>query len=113
MRIFDLCERMHSDERALQASARDLFSSLTVRTGRHGGPRAPLNLPHALLAYERSLVLWALAQSRGQQKAAARLLGIRPSTLNAKMKRMAISRPHEEALQSSAEIGPLGPSPHG
>jgi DNA-binding NtrC family response regulator len=55
-------------------------------------PLSPTSLASLLLAYERSLVLWALAKSGGHQRDAARLLGIRPTTLNEKMKRLGLTR---------------------
>jgi hypothetical protein len=113
-RILDLCEHMQRDQAAIQATARDLFSALaaTRMPGRPRAPRIPLSLPRLLAAYERSLVLWALARSRGEQTTAARLLGIRATTLNEKMKRMGISRPHEAALQAPPAFGSAS-VPHG
>jgi len=55
-------------------------------------PLPPTDLPSLLGAYERSLVLWALAKSGGHQRNAARLLGIQPTTLNEKMKRLGLTR---------------------
>jgi len=46
--------------------------------------------PQRVRQYERSLLLWALARSGGQQLAAARLLGLRPTTMNEKLKRLGI-----------------------
>lgn len=40
--------------------------------------------------FERSVILWALASSGGQQNRAAALLGTVPSTLSEKLKRLGI-----------------------
>jgi DNA-binding NtrC family response regulator len=49
-----------------------------------------LRLPDVLMAYERNLVRWALAQTGRNQKAAAALLGIRGTTLHEKLKRLGV-----------------------
>jgi DNA-binding NtrC family response regulator len=45
-----------------------------------------IDLYEELRQYEINLIQWALRQARGKQKIAARLLGIRPTTLNNKIK---------------------------
>lgn len=45
-----------------------------------------INLYEELREYEINLIRWALRQSGGKQKIAARLLGIKPTTLNNKIK---------------------------
>src|SRR5687768_11154940 len=50
-------------------------------------------LPVLLAAYERNLLQWALARTGGNQKEAAALLGIRPTTLHEKLKRLRLSLP--------------------
>ena len=45
-----------------------------------------IDLYEELREYEINLIRWALRQSGGKQKIAARLLGIRPTTLNNKIK---------------------------
>src|SRR2546425_13128335 len=46
---------------------------------------------HLLLAqYERSIILGAMAASNGNQRHAAELLGILPTTLNEKLKRLGL-----------------------
>lgn len=46
--------------------------------------------------YERTLIAWALASAGGQQNRAAALLGIGPTTLNEKLKRLHIAVRGEE-----------------
>ena len=48
------------------------------------------NLQQRLRDYERDLILAALAAAGGHQRRAAAALGIRPTTLNEKMKRLGI-----------------------
>jgi len=50
----------------------------------------PVNLSESLAGYERRLIEEALARSGGVQKRAAELLGLKPTTLNEKMKRLKI-----------------------
>ncbi|HJR07109.1 MAG TPA: helix-turn-helix domain-containing protein [Pyrinomonadaceae bacterium] len=45
-----------------------------------------IDLYEELRQYEINLIQWALRQARGKQKIAARLLGIKPTTLNNKIK---------------------------
>jgi DNA-binding NtrC family response regulator len=42
------------------------------------------------IAYERDLIATALCESRGNQRRAARRLGILPTTLHEKMKRLGL-----------------------
>lgn len=60
------------------------------------GPRPrkkgdPIKLDNEMDAFESSLIRDALFKSNGNQRDAARLLGIKPTTLNAKMKRLGIT----------------------
>ena len=60
------------------------------------GPRArkkgdPIKLEREMDAFEASLIRDALMKSKGNQRDAAKSLGIKPTTLNAKMKRLGIS----------------------
>ena len=54
------------------------------------GPDEPGDLRSRLLAYERRLITAALAESGGNQRRAARKLGILPTTLHEKMKRLGL-----------------------
>ena len=49
-----------------------------------------IDLKSRLLAYERGLISAALAESGGNQRRAARQLGILPTTLHEKMKRLGL-----------------------
>jgi DNA-binding NtrC family response regulator len=53
-------------------------------------PESPMGLKSRLLAYERELITAALAESRGNQRRAAHRLGILPTTLHEKMKRLGL-----------------------
>jgi DNA-binding NtrC family response regulator len=60
------------------------------------GPRPrkkgdPVKLDNEMDAFEASLIRDALFKSKGNQRDASRLLGIKPTTLNAKMKRLGIA----------------------
>jgi hypothetical protein len=66
---------------------------LTSRPGNAGSEGIASDLRGLLEAYERSLILAALAAVGGRQRSAADLLRIQPSTLHEKMKRLGI-RPH-------------------
>ena len=60
------------------------------------GPRLrkkgdPIKLDNEMDAFEASLIRDALFKSKGNQRDASRLLGIKPTTLNAKMKRLGIA----------------------
>ena len=53
-------------------------------------PESPVDLKSRLLAYERDLITAALSESRGNQRRAAHRLGILPTTLHEKMKRLGL-----------------------
>ena len=53
-------------------------------------PSAGRSLRSLVDDYERQLILIGLAAVRGNQRHAARLLGVLPSTLNEKMRRLGI-----------------------
>lgn len=59
------------------------------------GPRSrkkgdPIKLDREIDAFEASLIRDALVKTKGNQRDAARLLSIKPTTLNAKIKRLGI-----------------------
>jgi len=81
-------------------------------------PREPARLkeagtteaPHASLkvlleAYERRLIQSALAVSAGNQRRAAAALGLLPTTLHEKMKRLGLLRSPLDAGEARPEIG--------
>jgi DNA-binding NtrC family response regulator len=53
-------------------------------------PPAARGLKEMVEEYERALILKALADSGGHQRRAARALGVLPTTLNEKMRRLKI-----------------------
>jgi DNA-binding NtrC family response regulator len=67
-----------------------VFPSDALPTGDDAEPGAPLGLRSRVLAYERRLIAVALAEAGGNQRRAARLLGILPTTLHEKLKRLGL-----------------------
>jgi len=53
-------------------------------------PENGIDMREAVNNYQRDLIVAALRLSRGQQKRAAELLNLKPSTLNIKMKTLGI-----------------------
>ena len=88
---------------------RDLTCSLLAELDSLGqlappAPR-PVDLKDAVQRFERDLISAALEKTRGNQSQAARLLGVKHTTLNAKLKRYQIrypQRPDEAAILHSA-----------
>ena len=58
-----------------------------------GGLSDPTDLKTLLDNYERELILAALQASGGHQRRAAAVLGVLPTTLHEKMKRLGLLRP--------------------
>jgi DNA-binding NtrC family response regulator len=54
---------------------------------------SPRGLKELVEEYERALILKALADSGGHQRRAARALGVLPTTLNEKMRRLNLRAP--------------------
>jgi len=65
------------------------------------------SLQSLLRAYERDLILTTLAATNGHQRRAAESLGLLPSTLSEKMKRLGIRATRADLL--AARLGSLGP----
>jgi DNA-binding NtrC family response regulator len=63
----------------------------------------PRTLKQMLADYEKSLILEALLNSRGNQRRAARTLGLLPTTLLEKMKRLGV--PTARRLASHRGLG--------
>lgn len=69
----------------------------------------PKDLRALLESYERALILTALAATGGNQRRAARSLGLLPTTLNEKMKRLGLrERPLGAAAPQADAQGGLG-----
>ena len=64
----------------------------------------PLDLKSRLIEYERSLILAALAQQNGNQRRAAAALGVLPTTLHEKMKRLGL-KPAPVPAEPAVEEG--------
>jgi two-component system, NtrC family, response regulator HydG len=77
---------------------------MSLETG-HAHAELGLGLKEMLDQYERSLIQQALAASGGNQRRAARVLGVLPTTLHEKMKRL--------GLRSRLLPGPAGESAGG
>ncbi len=73
-----------------------VFPADAFLTGDDSGG-APLDLRARVLAYERRLIAAALAEAGGNQRRAARLLGILPTTLHEKLKRLGLHTPAADA----------------
>lgn len=76
---------------------RDLTCSLLAEIDSLGQlapkPSKPVDLKDAVQKFERDLISAALERTRGNQSQAARLLGVKHTTLNAKLKRYQIRYP--------------------
>jgi DNA-binding NtrC family response regulator len=69
---------------------------MAARTDAPNGPEPGSDLRSRLLARERELIEQALLAAQGNQRRAASSLGLRPTTLNEKMKRLGL-RPSDAA----------------
>ena len=68
----------------------------------HPGESRP-TLKTMLEAYERQLIVEALLASHGNQRRAARALGVLPTTLHEKMKRLGLRKEDYRPRQSPPE----------
>jgi DNA-binding NtrC family response regulator len=64
-----------------------------------------MTLKHMIEAYERELIESALQATAGNQRRAAARLGVLPTTLHEKMKRLGLLRRSEPAADMSAALG--------
>ena len=77
----------------LRAIARSLLTQLeSLRLPVELGPEGRLNLDDELKRYEIGLIRAALDKADGSQTRAARILGVKVTTLNTKIKRYQIMR---------------------
>src|SRR5262245_43202845 len=74
----------------LREIASSLLSELDSLDRLAPKPVAPVHLKDAVQQFEMELISAALARTRGNQSKAARLLGVKHTTLNAKVKRYQI-----------------------
>jgi DNA-binding NtrC family response regulator len=70
-------------------------SSNTASADAGGGDRDPFNLKRAAAEFEQRMIVVALEASRGIQKDAARILGVKPTTLNEMLKRHRMIAPRK------------------
>jgi DNA-binding NtrC family response regulator len=74
-----------------------------MNEAREGRDTLHLDLKQLLENYERTLILQALAAATGHQRRAASALGILPTTLHEKMKRLGIPTRTAAARARAAE----------
>ena len=67
------------------------------------GPPTELNLQTEVHRFEAAMIRSALAKTGGRQRRAARLLGVKVTTLNTKIKRHHISTAESEKVEKDSE----------
>lgn len=82
------------------------FPSEALPSGNGDTAGAPLDLRSLVLAYERRLIATALEQTGGNQRRAARRLGILPTTLHEKLKRLGLRAPGSAASPPDPGLNP-------
>jgi len=96
-------QRLANEQHALAARHWELLLRALERLAACGTSRADpggddgaaaVDLSGRLACYERALVHAALARANGCQRQAARLLGVLPTTLNEKLKRLGLRAPN-------------------
>jgi DNA-binding NtrC family response regulator len=83
-----------------------LFPPEAFPSGDDTDAGAALDLRSQVLSYERRLIAAALAATGGNQRRAARLLGILPTTLHEKLKRLGLRAPGSEAVSPNTGLNP-------
>jgi len=86
-----------------------MSESVRLRTDEVPGSHHGSDLKSLLQAYERQIIVAALRASDGNQRRAARALGLLPTTLHEKMKRLGI-RVHRSSEVEDDE--PISTTPH-
>ncbi|HEY9501774.1 MAG TPA: helix-turn-helix domain-containing protein [Pyrinomonadaceae bacterium] len=83
----------------IRDAAMTLLKELDSLTkGQQGRPNRRLDLHEEVQRYEIDLIRGALKRTRGNQRRAAKLLGVKVSTLNCKIKRFGISLTEHEVM---------------
>ena len=101
LREVALDNRVETLREAALTVLREVESLRTARLDNAGGG---VRLCEEVKRFEIDLILSALERTRGNQVRAARLLGVKPTTLNAKLKRYKISLADREvATQTDAD----------
>lgn len=82
--IKDMLEELRKELRSLLDETAGLTRDVKI------DPENGIDMREAVNNYQRDLIVAALRMTRGQQKRAAELLNLKPSTLNIKMKTLGI-----------------------
>lgn len=80
----EMIEELRKELRSLLDETAGLTCDLRI------DPENGIDMREAVNNYQRDLIMTALRIAHGQQKRAARLLNLKPSTLNIKMKTLGI-----------------------
>jgi DNA-binding NtrC family response regulator len=75
-----------------------------LKTSNSNGRETKLNLYEEVKRFESDLIRAALVRTGGNQSRAARLLGVKHTTLNAKIKRYGIDAPTPDGNPGDEEI---------
>lgn len=84
----------------LREAAITLLKEVESLTNSHPEPDRKLGLQEEVQRYEIELIRGALQRTRGNQRRAAKLLGVKVTTLNCKIKRFGISATDAEPTSS-------------
>ncbi len=82
--VKDMLEDLRKELRSLLDETAGLTRDVKI------DPENGIDMREAVNNYQRDLIVAALRMTRGQQKRAAELLNLKPSTLNIKMKTLGI-----------------------
>lgn len=82
--VKDMLDQLRSELRSLLDETAGLTRDVRI------DPENGIDMREAVNNYQRDLIVAALRMTRGQQKRAAELLNLKPSTLNIKMKTLGI-----------------------
>src|SRR5687767_15401188 len=83
---------------SLREAALTVLREVDSLTSRLPNPAQKFGLQEEVQRYEIELIKSALQRTRGNQRRAAKLLGVKVTTLNCKIKRLGISIPDEPDL---------------
>src|ERR1700741_954233 len=62
----------------------------------------PIEFYREVQSFEMALIRWAMKQARGRQRVAAKLLGLKPSTLNSIIKRYGLNHYEHQVSDSQS-----------
>jgi transcriptional regulator with GAF, ATPase, and Fis domain len=86
----------------LREAALTLLREVESLTNRQPNSNGQLKLQEEVQRYESELIRSALQRTRGNQRRAAKLLGVKVTTLNCKIKRLGISLDDDSSLGALA-----------